>query len=185
MAHYVMVGEGPYPAAPIAVSPDLPGTWMLGRKLTMKVPTPLHYELDPNRPGNPAVLYDEKSIPIMRDDLVDALQHAGVDNLELFDAVVSDPNTGQSYTNYKAFNVLGLVACADMGASEFMGTSESEMLDVDFDALVIDEKKAGDLLLFRLAENISAIIVDDTVRQEVEKRKIPGIVFYASGEWSG
>ncbi len=186
MAHYVMVGEGVYPIATIAVEPELPGgPWMMGRMLRIEVPTPLHYELDPNRPGNPKVMYDAEAIPLMRDDLVEALQCAGVDNLELFETVLTDSKTGQTYTNYKAFNIIGLVACADMEASSMMGTSDSELLDADFDGLVIDEEKAMGSLLFRLAENISAIIVDDIVKNEIEKRGIPGIVFYASGEWSG
>ena len=93
--------------------------------------------------------------------------------------------TGEEHTNYKAFNVVGLVAAADLGASKMMGTTSSTLIDADFASLALDESKAHGLLLFRLAENVSAIVVDERVRQEIEGRKIPGILFYASGEWSG
>ena len=89
------------------------------------------------------------------------------------------------YIDYKAFNVVGLVAAADMRASTLMGTSEGEMIDADFDRLVIDESRAAGFKLFRLAENVSAIIVDDEIRRRVEESGIPGLIFYESGEWSG
>ncbi|MBI3560520.1 MAG: hypothetical protein HY080_02220 [Gammaproteobacteria bacterium] len=51
--------------------------------------------------------------------------------------------------------------------------------------IVYDEAKCEGYLLFRLAENITAIIVDERVKEEVQKRGIKGIHFYASGYWSG
>ena len=188
MAHYVMVGEGQYPVAPIRVCPRLPGgPWYRGYRLRIQVPTPLRYALEADRetPGIMKALYAEESVPVMRDDLVETLVAAGVDNLELFPAVITDPMTGEEHTNYKAFNVVGLVAAADLGASKMMGTTSSTLIDADFASLVLDESKAHGLLLFRLAENVSAIVVDERVRREIEGRKIPGILFYASGEWSG
>jgi hypothetical protein len=130
-------------------------------------------------------LYDEQAVPIMRDDLVAALMAAGVDNLELFPAVIHDPMTGVDHTNYQAFNIVGLLEAADLGASEMMGTTSSKLIDADFASLVIDESKARDMLLFRLGEASSAIVVHEHVRKVIEDRKIPGIFFYASGEWSG
>ena len=35
-------------------------------------------------------------------------------------------------------NIVGLVACADMSASKLMDTNESDLLDMDFESLVID-----------------------------------------------
>jgi hypothetical protein len=181
-----MVGEGVYPVAPIEKAPSLPGgAWRTGTKLTISVPQPLLYELDSKRLGELKALYYEESIPIMRDDLVEALVAAGVDNLELFDAVVYDPENQKEYTNYKAFNIVGLVAAADSDASTLMGTSDSELLDVDYDGLVIDEELAAPYLLFRLAENVSAIIVEEKVKKSIEDNGIPGIIFYGPGEWSG
>jgi len=36
-----------------------------------------------------------------------------------------------------------------------------------------------------LADNVSAIIVDEKIKKKIEKYKIQGLFFYASGEWSG
>lgn len=68
---------------------------------------------------------------------------------------------------------MGLIACADMEESVFMSGNDSEFLDVDFDELYIDEAKGA--LFFRLAENVTAIIVDEKVADIVEEENIPGI----------
>lgn len=185
MTHYVMVGEGKHPVMPIASGPDLRGNWRQGRPITELVPQPLIYHLDPDYEGNPKAMYAAEAIPVVRQDVVDAMARAGVDNIQYFDAVLKNPATGAEYTNYKAYNIVGLVACADMAASQLMGISDSTMGDVDFAALVIDEAKAGDALLFRLAENVSAIVVHEKVKAAIEAAGIPGFVFYGPGEWSG
>lgn len=199
MAHYVMVGEGDYPAAYIEkiydedIQDDL---WITGDIITFNVPTPILYDLklteifDPDTDsyiyeGTPKTFYDAEPIPCMHTALLDALTAAGVDNLQTYDAVLRDLTHGIEYKDYKAFNVVGKIAAADMRQSVMMGTSDSTMIDADFDRLYIDEAKCKGLLLFRLAENITAIIVDEIVKKEVEKRGIKGIHFYASGHWAG
>lgn len=185
MTYYVMVGEGQHPIMPIASGPDLQGNWRLGHVITDAVPQPLVYTLNTRYEGNPKPMYYEKAIPVMRDDVLAALRAAGVDNIQTFDAVLVNPDTGERHVNYKAYNIVGLVACADMQASQLMGTSNSTMGDVDFLGLVIDESKTGGALLFRLAESINAVVVHEQVKQAIDASGIPGFVFYGPGEWSG
>ncbi|MBI3560819.1 MAG: IS3 family transposase, partial [Gammaproteobacteria bacterium] len=121
MAHYVMVGEGDYPAAYIKkthrehLENDL---WITGDILTFKVPVPILYDLklteifDPDTDsyvyeGAPKTLYDANPIPCMHISLLDALTAAGVDNLQTYDAVLRDLTHGIEYKDYKAFNVVG------------------------------------------------------------------------------
>jgi hypothetical protein len=130
-------------------------------------------------------MYDEESVPIMHDSVCTALKTAGVSNIQYFDAILRDPLSGTSRSDFKAFNVVGLVACADMNASQLMGTSSSTMGDADFGSLVIDESRAAGNLIFRLAENISAIVVHKKVKDAIDAAGIPGFVFYGPGEWSG
>ena len=183
--YYVMTCESMYPARPIRKSPFfMRGPWFSGQPIAYPVPQPLAYELDPDYEGELKPFYREAA-PIMRRDLLDALAAAGIDNLQLFDAVVTDPKTGQTYTDYKAVNVIGAVSAADMAQSKRMGTGDSTMVDVDFDQLVIDEARPRGTLLFRLAESVGAIVVHDRVKSVIEARGIPGMTFYESGEWSG
>jgi hypothetical protein len=188
VAHYIINCEGVYPVAYIKkthrehLERD---SWINGDIITFPVPEPILYDLDPKRPGKPKVLYDATPIPLMHITLLEAFKAAGVDNLQTYDAVLRDTENGVEYKDYKAFNVVGKIAAADMGDSTMMGTSDSTMIDADFDGLVLDEAKCAGKLLFRLAENITAIIVDERVKVEVEERGIKGIFFYASGRWSG
>jgi hypothetical protein len=186
VAYYVMVCEGAHPVMPLAHGPlDYRDNWMGGRLVTESPPQPLVYTLDPDYGGSPKAMYDAEAIPVVREDVITALRVAGVDNVQYFDALVRDPKSGKEYLDYKAFNVVGVVECANMAESELMGTSESEVGDVDFHALVIDESKALGLLLFRLAEAVSAIVVHEKVKEAIEAAGIPGFVFYGPGEWSG
>jgi len=191
MTYYVMEGEGVYPIITIEKQPDLPGgPWYHGHKLKIAVPTPLNYvlEKDPDDPEdcNMNMLYDSKAFPLIHKSLLEALTAAGVNNLELFPARITNPNTGEVHEDYQAFNVVGLVSAADLEKSTLMNEADTPtLLDTDFDSLVIDESKTMGFRLFRLAENCSAIVVDEKVKAAVEERGIPGIVFYGSGEWSG
>ena len=38
-------------------------------------------------------MYYEKGIPVMRNDVIEALRKAGVDNIQYFDAVLRDPRS--------------------------------------------------------------------------------------------
>lgn len=178
--------NGVYPSAALASGPDMnDAPWFHGGRLSGEFPSPLVYTLDPTRPGSVAVMYSGESYPVMRDDLVEALLAAGVDNLQLFPAVMRDPATGAEHKNYKAFNIVGVVSAADISNSVLMGTSDATMIDVDFESLAIDETKAVPFRMFRLAESVNAIIVDDAVKREVKRRDIPGMVFYEPEDWSG
>jgi hypothetical protein len=182
--YYVMTCEGVYPAALVRRVTELTGgPWMDGRIITEAVPNPMRFEVRPEYPGTLKPMY-EGAVLLMRDDLIEVLREVGVDNLQLFPSVVADETKKLELTSYKAVNIVGTIACADMGSSALMGTSDSEMIDVDFDSLVIDEERAGGALLFRLAEAVSAIIVHDQVRRRVAER-IEGMTFYGPGEWSG
>jgi hypothetical protein len=184
--HFVMTCNGVFPSARLGKGPDMDDApWYGGQPLSQPVAEPLVYTLDPKRPGNIRVMYDDAAYPLMRDDLIEALRAAGVDNLQLFGATIVDPATGLRHTNYKAFNIIGLVTAADMAKSVRAATSDSMLIDVDFDSLAIDKSKANPFRLFRLAESVDAIIVDSVVKNEVELRGIPGMVFYTPDTWSG
>jgi hypothetical protein len=186
MAYFVMRCDGVYPSAVIDKGPNLGDPpWFHGGRLTEDFPLPLVYTLDPECPGNLAAMYSGESYPIMRNDLIEALEAAGVDNLQLFPAVIRDPSNGVEHNNYKAFNIVGVVAAADMSKSVLMGTSDSEIIDVDFESLAINDVRAAPFRLFRLAESVNAIVVDDSVRESVEQHAIPGMVFYDPEDWSG
>ena len=185
MPYFVMTCKGVFPSAVIDRGPEMDDApWNDGAAIDQNFDVPLTYTLKP-KAGNLKAMYEALAYPLMSDALIAALRTSGVDNLQLFDARIEDPRTGEVHTNYKAFNVVGVVAAADMMKSVLMGTSDSQMIDVDFESLAIDESKAAPFLMFRLAESVSAIIVSEAVRREIERHKIPGMNFYEPSDWSG
>ncbi len=161
-------------------------SWRGGRKIDLEranLPVPIAIDFDPLRgyQGPPLELVDV-GIPLMTVRLATSLQEAGVDNVEFFPAVLTNTTTGQRF-DYQAFNVVGVVAAADLGKSEWTSDDGVPVADVSFESLVLDESKAGGLKMFRLAENINALLVHEAVRDHILKRGIDTLKFVPPDEW--
>jgi hypothetical protein len=163
--------------------------WMKGALIDEKyVPTPYPGKLHPYAPYPQGV--DKQimpeilsgSMPIMRDDLIAALKEAGVDNLQLFDVTITDPDNGQVYTHYKAVNIVGCIKAADLPKSEYTQHGNGPLIDVDFDKLVIDDKKPRGTLMFRLAESVNVIMLHKSVRDHLLTKNFPFLRFYEPEE---
>jgi hypothetical protein len=151
--------------------------WESGRRFAQPPPTPVQVELD-RRQGAMVPMFDA-GILLFSDAMLAAVTAAGVDNLDVYDAIVRDPVTGAIHTDYKAINVIGVVAAADLARSKYRAPSGSPIVDTEFDSLVIDEKKIRGPLVFRLAECITAVIVHESVKRELLRAGIPYLDFYA------
>jgi hypothetical protein len=172
-----------HPARWIAESPFIrDGSFTLGERIAVQVPDPLRFSLAPlnlnaNDMGPDMPEYMKGSIPLFRDDLVKAMRDGGVDNLDLYNAVIIDPDGGTQHTNYKAVNIIGAIAAADMAKSDAVIHTGGPFIDVDFYTLVLDEKRAGDALIFRLAEATSAILVHERLRDHLLSRGYSALEF--------
>jgi hypothetical protein len=156
--------------------------WMLGRRIAGPLPAPIKITLDADDGLMMPMFY--RRILLFRDDLIVALKAAGVDNLDLYDTVLTNPKTGDIFTNYKAVNIIGIVAVADLSKSKYEAHG-LPLIDVDFDSLVIDESQARDLLMFRLAECVSGIVVHEGVKKVVEQHRIPHLDWIEPSDWVG
>jgi hypothetical protein len=45
---------------------------------------------------------------VFREDLIAVLKEFGVDNIDYYDTLITDPDDGTQYTNYKAANIIGV-----------------------------------------------------------------------------
>ena len=117
--------------------------------------------------------------------MLSSVRAAGVDNLDVYSASLSDPASGVTHTGYKAVNIIGTVAAANLAESDFQAPSGSPLVDTDFDSLVIDEERAKGLLMFRLAECVTAIIIDERVMQRLNQDRIPYLDFVDPRSWIG
>jgi hypothetical protein len=162
-------------------------SWNLGRRHTIPVPDPLEFELKPLNPdasdhGPELPEYFKGHIPLFREDLIVALRDIGVDNLDLYNAVIVDPDDGKKYTNFKAVNIIGVIAAADMGRSSATVHPGGPVIDVEFDGFAVDERKTGGALMFRLAENTSAILMHEKVVDHLLDKGFDKLEFLDPGE---
>jgi len=108
---------------------------------------------------------------LMSRALVDALREAGVDNIEVFPAVLVDSSTAEEREDYCVVNVVGKVAAADMKQSDGISLGDKQV----FTKLTVDAKKAKDLLMFRLAESLVDIIVHEKVAKAIAARQLRAV----------
>lgn len=115
--------------------------------------------------------------PIMSSQLSEVILNAGVQNLDLYEAILESEDGSVQIPNYKAYNVVGLISAAELSKTEFDSKNPSRYLDASIDKLEIDPGKISNLLLFRLAEFSSALIVHSSIKDAIEKAKIPKVYF--------
>lgn len=186
---YYLLSSNSRPRRWIGDSPYLEDVdWWNGAVITEAVPNPLEFTLKYYAPHSPAEdqymgACIETNPPVWRDDFIAALKELGIYNFDCYEVAIHDPDDGSIHSNYKAVNVLGLIAAADMDKSVATVHDGIPLIDVDFDELVVDETKTKNIQLFRLAESSNAILVHERLRDALlEKGFGSDIAFYDLGE---
>lgn len=175
--------DAEFPCRWIENEPIIKGvTFQLGHRINSPIPDPLEYTLEPLDPdardcGPEMPAFFDLTFPLFRDDFLAAMVAFGVDNLDRYNAAIFDPDNGKTYTNYSAINVIGLVAAADMQASDATVHDGVPLIDVDFDRLVLDGAKADPFLLFRLAEKTTAILVREDLKNHLVTQGFTHVCF--------
>lgn len=158
--------------------------WNLGRFIDRPIPTPIVVELDPECPGIMMPMF-YSGLLLFNDEMIGALQKSGVNNFQVFDAIIKDTVNNTEYNNYKVINIIGVVAAADLDKSDYEAHDGAALIDTDFDSLVIDESKAKGQYMFRLAEAVSAIVIHENVKKSLESNGIQFLDFIPPEEWIG
>jgi hypothetical protein len=145
---------------------DFTGTFRSGAIIKDAPPKPIELTWNKeNEEGQRVHYYSAAPVVLMTLTLIDALNQSGADNLDTYPVVIRSMSGHKDCLDYAAVNVIGAIAAADMDASEYDDENEffDGMYTVDFDSIVIDEKKAQGALLFSLAESISTVVIHETV----------------------
>jgi len=156
--------------------------WSRGKPFTTPPTSMLEIEMDGD--GIMVPMFN-RGILLFSDDLISAIRSAGVNNLDCYDAELLDSVSGERHKNYKAVNIVGLVAAADLEKSDYSAPSGTALIDTDFDSVAIDENKANNMLMFRMAECVSAIVIHEKVKQSIEKAGIIHLDFIKPEKWIG
>jgi hypothetical protein len=138
-------------------------------------------------PSNSGAMQDliEAPLPLLSARLRDALRGAGVDNVDMYPAEITDQKSGNVFTDFVAFNIVGKIAAADLAKTVFAPGTDARMTDSDVDSLAVNEGAAGGALMFRLAESVNAIVVHERVQEYVEAAGIDGVAFVEPSQWAG
>lgn len=175
--------------AHITQPPRLPSpmdNWIGGQRWNQEVPEPLVFRISEADQGKMRP-YCPASIPLMSIQLIEALNECGVDNLDCYRAEIHESETGIVHSDYKAVNIVGLIAAADLAGSDFAPSAidSTALIDTFFRSLALDESAIHGQLLFRLAEKVSAIIVHDSVKTHLTDLGFDQLSFSHPGNWAG
>jgi hypothetical protein len=155
--------------------------WMLARRFSVPVPVPVEVTVVPD--NEEGILLPFYGAPqIMRKDLYETLVGVGVDNIDVYKAVVKREDGVVISEDYLAYNILGAMRAADLTGTRFAPENPSRMIDASIEKLLVSETRVKGLLLFRLAESIRTIVVHAKVRKAIEARAIPYIVFLGADD---
>ena len=141
-------------------------SFLSGKRIDEEIKLPLIFEisgpvkLDPNEfPGH----FLGDVIPIVSTQFVEVLEKAGIDNYQIFPAILKMTSKKLEWDDYYAFNVVGLVEGVDESSSNagiIMDGDDDVPALVDFEEIVIDREKVRDLKIFRELYS-GVLIVDD------------------------
>jgi len=159
-------------------------SWLLGARFEATLPEPIALEWDPSTSGTKKCMYDA-TIPLMTKELLLALRASGVDNLDTYSVCIHDTKSGAVDDGYVAVNVLGVVAAANLSESVFRDPSGFSRADLDFDKLVLSPARARGLLLFRLAECVTGLVIHASIRAALEAKGEFGLSFVPPDVWIG
>ena len=177
LSYYVLTVENPKRMLLSSLKkPSRLDSWLLGRRFAVAPETPVTAPIVTGYERADQLDYFGTP-PIMSERFHQALVDAGVDNLDVYDAVLTGDDPKIRYEGYKAFNIIGLIKAADRTRTRFSPDNASRSIDASIETLVIDPENARGLRMFRLAEYSGAVIVHESVKCALEKYAFPHIVF--------
>jgi hypothetical protein len=110
-----------------------------------------------------------------------ALDRAGVDNVQYFEAAVSMEHSDEVFPDYWLANVIGSVACVDPESTRD-ALASADPLSQGF---WIDPTKTCGADLFRLAEDPSLIVISGHVAEVLRVPQLSGVVLQETREYAG
>lgn len=142
----------------------------LGSRFAEPVPTPVVFRVDVESGGRvwPTLFLPE---PVFRADFLEHLRAAGVSNIDDYPVRFDGADGAAHQAGYRAVNIIGNVACADLARSRYEAFEGMHF----FDELVIDADKAGAANCFRLAEASEYIILGRSVAEHLELSRFPDV----------
>lgn len=140
-------------------------SFLSGEVIDEKKLPALEFETNfPPKKKLPHFLGDE--IPLISKELIDCLRKAGIDSFQAFPVKLTNPETGQKFDNYFAFNFIGIIKAVNMDKSDFdilmEGDEETPPL-LAFREIVLNRDEINDALMFRIIESPFNLLIHDSI----------------------
>lgn len=158
--------------------------WNRGERFAKPPPTPIPARLISDDQTILAELW-ETPLPMMSLRLHRTLCSLGVGNLDVYPVAFTDSRSEASIEGYVAFNLIGVIAAADLTKTHFAADSPERMISADIDHLELDAARIGGARMFRLAESVGAIIVDQQIKDGLEADGFDSLTFMQPEQWVG
>ncbi|MFH0926170.1 MAG: DUF1629 domain-containing protein [bacterium] len=116
------------------------------------------------------------------------LDSLGIDNIQYVKATVIERDGEPAKPGYYAANILGLVDCIDRDASEMDAELDDDgELTIIFriDKLVLKDDVFYQAPLFRTAHFTGLILLDETLKQKIDKSPLIGVRLVSPVRWDG
>lgn len=166
------------------VSPDLlEWPWLEGVRFESPPPEPLKLRFDPDDEyagGFPD--YQSAPLPLVSARLRRVLENSGVANIEYFATKISYAEDFEDFPGYFAINIVGKVS-AQGGNSILEPTFGTTRIAAMVDRLDLPDTAAAGQRVFRLAEHIVSVFVDERIRQACLAADIDTLRFIPADEW--
>lgn len=102
-------------------------------------------------------------LTLYSDELKEALESQGVDNVLYYPVRLMDQNTEKTEGGYWLVNIIGLYDCVDMGKSKVKHWASG--VNFHFESIVIDEKKTNGAKIFRLKDKPTAVVINEELKK--------------------
>jgi|APMI01.1.fsa_nt_gi hypothetical protein len=167
------------------VSPELlEWPWLNGECFDAPPPEPLALKFDPDDEdagGLPD--YQAGPIPLVSARLRRVLEKSGVANIDYFATRIDGGEVFADFPQYYAVNVIGKVSALS-GNSAMTPTFGTTRMAATIDRLDLPDGLARGEKLFRLAEHVITVFVDDAVRRACLAADIDTLRFIPADKWT-
>ena len=147
--------------------------WFDGKPRRRPPQAALQFDLDPQS-GVLMPDFFNVDMPLFSPRLFTALTDAGVSNMESYPVVLRDPSTGQTWKDYRAINILGVLSIAETEDLTVEGAGSGRFL-MDPGTLAVDYDRCHGLSCFRPCENLSIILVHENVASRIRLSDFLGL----------
>jgi len=117
----------------------------------------------------------ESPCPIVSNRMRGAFERAGVDNVQWFPAELEVEVFKTVHRGFWAMNVIGKLACVDMLASDV--EEDDDGMAIELRSFHIDPDRTYGMSMFRLAEDLRAIVIGERLQGVLRDADLQGVVF--------